>query len=159
MAQKLYRSEDDKVIAGLCGGLGEFFDVDSTIIRIIFIILTIWGGVGIVLYLIGVFVVPVESVGNRSAEEKSKKREIDPDLAEIGNKIKSAANEIKNNFDGTSKPSMKGNYLLGCLITFAGVVLLIQNFFPKYGFHLLWPVAIIFFGLYVLSSGVKKGDK
>ena len=154
MAQKLYRSNSDKVIAGLCGGLGEFFDVDSTIIRIIFIILTIWGGVGIVLYLIGVFVVPVESAG-----EKSKKREIDPDLAEIGNKIKSAANEIKNNFDGTSKPSMKGNYLLGCLITFAGVLLLIQNFFPKYGLHLLWPIAVILFGLYILSSGVKKGDK
>ena len=160
MAQKLYRSESDKVIAGLCGGLGEFFDVDSTIIRIIFIILTIWGGVGIVIYLIGVFVVPLESsINSTGAKEKSKSRNINSDFAEMGDKIKSAANEIKNNFEGTHRRSMKGNYFLGCLIIFAGVILLIQNFFPKYGFHLLWPIAVILFGLYIISSGAKKGDK
>lgn len=159
MTQKLYRSNSDRVIAGLCGGLGDFFDVDSTIIRIIFIILTIWGGVGVILYLIGMIVVPAEPSEYDKTTEQAKKRGSDPDFSEFEAKIKSAANDIKNNFEHNKRKNMKGNYFLGCFITLAGVLLLIQNFFPRYGLHLLWPIIVILFGLYIISSGVKKGEK
>ncbi len=59
MARKLYRSTNDKMIAGICGGLGEYFDIDPTIFRIIFVILGLPGGLpGIPLYLIMWIIIP-----------------------------------------------------------------------------------------------------
>lgn len=58
--KKLYRSPSDKKIAGVCGGLAEYFNIDSTIIRVIFIILLLPGGLpGVVPYAILWLVVPV----------------------------------------------------------------------------------------------------
>ena len=60
--KKLYRSETDKKIAGICGGLGEYFDVDPTVWRVIFIILLLPGGIpGLIPYLILWLIVPTES--------------------------------------------------------------------------------------------------
>ena len=58
MAKKLYRSAKNKIIAGICGGMGEFLNVDPTIIRIIWIILSLTYGSGILLYLILWLVIP-----------------------------------------------------------------------------------------------------
>lgn len=66
MAKRLYRSNDNKVIAGVCGGLGEYFNVDPVIIRIIFVALLLPGGLpGFVPYLILWFVVPKNPVSVR----------------------------------------------------------------------------------------------
>lgn len=60
--KKLYRSEKDKKIAGVCAGLGEYFDIDPTIIRVIFIVLLLPGGLpGLLPYLIFWFIMPTES--------------------------------------------------------------------------------------------------
>ncbi len=58
--KKLYRSRCDKIIAGVCGGLGKFFGIDSTWIRLGFILFLILGGSSIVLYLIMWLIVPQE---------------------------------------------------------------------------------------------------
>jgi phage shock protein PspC (stress-responsive transcriptional regulator) len=60
MNRKLYRSNSDKMIGGVCGGLGKYFDIDPTIVRLVFIALTLFGGPGIVVYLIMLLVVPAE---------------------------------------------------------------------------------------------------
>ncbi len=60
-ANKIYLSQTDKKIAGVCGGVGEFLDVDSTIVRVVFILLTFLGGFGLLLYLIMWLVVPRKS--------------------------------------------------------------------------------------------------
>jgi len=52
MTKKLFRSTDDRKIAGICGGLGEYLDVDPLIFRIIFLFLLLCGGSGFLLYLI-----------------------------------------------------------------------------------------------------------
>jgi len=56
--KKLYRSRESSVIAGLCGGVGEYFNIDPVIVRILFILSGIWG-VGILLYVIGWVIVPL----------------------------------------------------------------------------------------------------
>lgn len=57
--KKLYRSQNNKMIAGICGGLGEFFNIDPTIIRIIFVFLLLPGGLpGLVPYLLLWVVIP-----------------------------------------------------------------------------------------------------
>lgn len=56
--KKLYRSNSDKVLAGVCGGLGEYFQIDSVIIRLIFILIIFGGGAGLWIYLIMALVIP-----------------------------------------------------------------------------------------------------
>jgi phage shock protein C len=58
---RLRRSQSDKVVAGVCGGLGRYFGVDPVWFRLAFVILAIGGGSGLLLYLIGWLAIPVES--------------------------------------------------------------------------------------------------
>ena len=56
--KKLYRSNINRKLCGVCGGFAEYFDLDPTIIRLIFIFLTLFGGGGVLIYLICALVVP-----------------------------------------------------------------------------------------------------
>jgi phage shock protein C len=56
----LRRSYTDRMLAGVAGGVAEYFGVDATIVRIAFVVLTIIGGVGIPLYLAGLLLIPDE---------------------------------------------------------------------------------------------------
>lgn len=58
MAKKLYRSKKDRKIAGVCGGLGEYFDIDPTIIRLIWLAMLFAVGSGVLAYIIGWIIVP-----------------------------------------------------------------------------------------------------
>lgn len=58
--KKIYRSRTNRVIAGVSGGLGDYFEIDPVIFRIIFVILTFAGGFAIIFYLILIFVIPLE---------------------------------------------------------------------------------------------------
>ena len=58
MNKKLYKSNTNKMICGVCGGLGEFFGINPTIIRLIWAILALLGGTGIVAYLIAAVIIP-----------------------------------------------------------------------------------------------------
>ena len=62
MAQtrKLYRSRTDRKLAGVCGGLAQYFDLDATLIRVLFVVLAVLGGSGLVLYLAMWIIVPNE---------------------------------------------------------------------------------------------------
>lgn len=55
----LHRSATDRKIFGVCGGLSETFRIDVTLIRIIFAVLIFWGGIGLPLYLVMAFILPV----------------------------------------------------------------------------------------------------
>ena len=52
MARRLYRSRTDKMLGGVCAGLGELLDIDLTIVRLVFVLLTIWGGAGAIIYFV-----------------------------------------------------------------------------------------------------------
>lgn len=58
--KKLYRSKQDKVLLGICGGLGEYFDIDPVVIRLFWLIMTIFSGVapGLVAYVFAALLVP-----------------------------------------------------------------------------------------------------
>jgi phage shock protein C len=59
-AKRLFRSGKDKVIAGVCGGIAEYFDVDQVIIRLIVVFVTLASaGLGIVMYIVAWIIVPV----------------------------------------------------------------------------------------------------
>ncbi len=58
MEKKLYRSDDNKIIFGICGGIGEYFDIDPVIVRLILIVLVCIGFSGLIAYIIAAFVIP-----------------------------------------------------------------------------------------------------
>ena len=59
-SEKLYRSRTDRQVAGVCGGLAAYFNVDVTLMRVLFVLLGIFGGAGIVLYIAMWIIVPKE---------------------------------------------------------------------------------------------------
>jgi phage shock protein C len=60
--RKLYRSRSNRQVAGVCGGLAEYFNLDATLIRILFVVLAVLGGSGLVLYLAMWIIVPKGAV-------------------------------------------------------------------------------------------------
>jgi len=58
--KKLYRSKKNRIIAGVCGGIGEYFDKDPTLIRLLWIIFVLVGGSGILAYIIAWIIIPEE---------------------------------------------------------------------------------------------------
>ena len=77
--KKLYRSRTDKMIAGVCGGLGKYLGVDPTLIRLAFVLLLLFGiGSGLLVYLAMMLLVPLEPedaaipVQSRSADSIGK---------------------------------------------------------------------------------------
>lgn len=62
MHKKLYKSRDNKTIAGVCGGLADYFEIDVTIVRLIWIAFLLMGGSGILAYIIAALVIPDEPI-------------------------------------------------------------------------------------------------
>ncbi len=58
MRKKLYKSNTDKKLNGVCGGIAEYFDIDSTIVRLGWVIFSACGGSGILAYLIAMLIMP-----------------------------------------------------------------------------------------------------
>jgi len=56
--KKLYRSKTNRIIAGVCGGLGEYFNIDPTIVRLIWILFSLALGAGIITYIIAWLIIP-----------------------------------------------------------------------------------------------------
>ena len=58
--RKLYRSKANRQVAGVCGGLAQHFNVDATLIRVLFVVLAVLGGSGLVLYVAMWIIIPKE---------------------------------------------------------------------------------------------------
>jgi phage shock protein C len=73
--KRLYRLRDGRIVAGVCAGLAAYLGVDSTLVRLAFALLTIFGGAGVLLYLCAWIVIPEEgSNGSSIAETLVNKR-------------------------------------------------------------------------------------
>ena len=71
--KKLHRSSDDRILAGVAGGMGTYFNVDPLFVRLIFVLLALVQGLGILLYVIFIFIIPKEGGKCLDAEVASKK--------------------------------------------------------------------------------------
>ncbi len=70
VTKQLRRSRNDKVLGGVCGGIGEYFDIDPIIIRILWIVVALFAGTGLLIYLILWILIPMEE------EDKAEFREV-----------------------------------------------------------------------------------
>lgn len=75
MKKRLYKSTTDKKIFGVCGGLADYFNIDPVILRVIWAVLALCYGTGIVLYLVMAFVLPKDTDAPRVIDVESDVRE------------------------------------------------------------------------------------
>jgi len=67
--KRLYRLREGRVVAGVCAGLAAYFGIDPTLVRLAFAVVTVFGGIGILLYLVAWIVIPEEGGGGSSIAE------------------------------------------------------------------------------------------
>lgn len=60
--KKLMKSDENRVLCGVCGGIGEYFNIDPVVIRLIWVIFSLMGGAGILAYIIAAIIVPARTV-------------------------------------------------------------------------------------------------
>jgi phage shock protein PspC (stress-responsive transcriptional regulator) len=72
--KRLYRTQDGRVVAGVCAGLAAYFGIDPTLVRLAFVVASVFGGVGILFYLGAWVVIPEERDGTSIAESFVNKR-------------------------------------------------------------------------------------
>ncbi len=148
--QRLYRSRKDKVFGGVAGGLGEFFTIDPVMVRILFAVLAILGGGGVLIYILLWMFVPYKDDINFSANPKSEPAPQpmqEPKEPEVYN------NDFdkKDNCHHHSKGSIFGAIVLITL----GVLFLASNF-TCINFNKLWPIILIVIGILLLFGNCKK---
>lgn len=62
MSKRLYKSRENKMIAGVCGGIAEYFDIDPTLVRIGWVIFCALGGSGFIAYIVAAIIMPSRAV-------------------------------------------------------------------------------------------------
>ena len=154
MKQRLYRSRSDAMLGGVCGGLGDYFDIDSNIIRLVFAVLTFISGVGLLLYLAVWLIVPREE----TTEKTTLKETVHIAAEEIVEKAQSVGKEISTAVRRSS--SSNASVFLGIILLLLGSVFLMHNlglgWFFGLGFDLLWPVLLIIGGVVLLLRRRKR---
>jgi len=145
--KKIYRSNSNRMIAGVAGGIGEYFNVDAVLIRIVFLLLSLMGGSGVFFYIFCWVIIPKQGYDNRNQEM----------VRNFADEIKERATE----FAGSSK-SNRGNMsrrnILGIVIILFGFILLFNKIspFPFLRWDLFWLIVIILIGFYMVFKNKNK---
>jgi len=157
MNKKLYRSRKDYMIAGVCGGIAEYFDIDSTLVRLLTVLVVLLGGAGVVAYIIAWIVIPKNP--EQVSDEAFEKRE------NIKEKVKKGARDViedvKEHFESEepSNKSLKNRRIFGGIIIIViGLIFLLNSLFPWVGWDKLWPLILIAVGITIMIQAFKKKD-
>ncbi|KHO62124.1 phage shock protein C (PspC) family protein [Thermoanaerobacter sp. YS13] len=133
MGRKLYRSREQKMLGGVCGGIAEYFDVDVTLVRLI-CLLAIFSGFGLIPYIIAWIIIPENPY-------QLKRKIIDEEPK---------TEEQQDNAVETEDKTNKANEILGWFLVIFGVLLLLNRLLPWLSFKIIWPVLLIIIGLWIL---------
>jgi len=142
--KKLYRSRTDSMIAGVCGGLAEYFNVDSTLVRLAAVALTLVGGSGVLVYLILWFAVPQRPL----------------EMSVVGGDKGQDVSALDSS--GTGEHELSNAALFaGVLLVVLGFLFLIGNFISLawLSFRKLWPLMLIAAGVVIVLRGSGRRER
>ncbi|MFC1741688.1 PspC domain-containing protein [Nanoarchaeota archaeon] len=151
--KRLYRSKKDKIIAGVCGGIAEHFNVDPIWIRLAAVLLIFANGLGLVLYILAWILIPQnprQSGADTTAERTAK---------DVHSKISRKHSENVARKRGKpvhEKPCRSGVSFMGVFFVFLGTVLLMNNLFNWFTAAYGWALAFIAFGGYLIARRLVK---
>jgi phage shock protein C len=137
MKKKLTKSSKEKMIGGVCGGFAEYANVDPTLIRLAFVVLTVMDGLGVLLYLFALVVMP--------SEQK----------ARANKTIGDAATDADDERDGLTdklgvEAESKRSFYAGVTLVVVGLVMFVVQFVPSVGLAELGPLALLAVGAYLV---------
>ncbi|MDO8507081.1 MAG: PspC domain-containing protein [bacterium] len=132
----LYRTGKNRVVAGVCGGTAEYFDIDPGIIRVLWLLSVLAAGAGIWAYLVAWLIVPESPEGGRKHFRMNSKIEV--------------KKEKKNMPEGLSLHGKSSVFGLSLMII--GVIFLANNFLPQLRLDKYWPIIPIALGLVLIFS-------
>lgn len=154
MNKRLYRSKNNKILAGVCGGLAEYFGVDPTIIRIAYLVISLiisplfLGGV--VIYIIAAIIIPQDEgsfPGNNTHKANEDFSENAPNMgADDWNK--------QVNYDAG-----KNRIMLGAALVVIGALFLLKQLISWFNYKYIIPLIVVGVGIYIIYKGGKGGDE
>ena len=147
--KRLYRSRNDRVIAGVCGGLAEYFSIDAILIRLLFLVLIIFGGGGLLAYVILWIITPEKTIEFSQTQNSS-----DMENTQSTHQEPMGSDPSKN--DPFRYPPRKqrdrGNLIGGLVLITLGIIFLADEFIPHVSFSDLWPLILVVIGVGLLIN-------
>jgi phage shock protein C len=150
--ERLYRSSSERMVAGVCGGFGEYFGIDPTVVRVIFVLATIVTAflLGIAAYLALWLIIPSEESLSGTTRESMRKN-----VEEIAQSARDLGSEVQATLSGGKKAEASHRErlsLVGLVLVIVGILFLTGNLNPLGWLHWdkLWALAIIGVGLFLL---------
>jgi len=141
--KRLYRSQKNKMIAGVSGGLAEYFEIDPVIVRILFVCLALFGGSGVLAYILAWIIIPESPI------VVANYRTINDDPMEISERAEDPA--LINESGDEVKTRDRTASVLGFLLIGFGVILLLNQFFPYQLSRFIWPLLLIALGVFIFT--------
>jgi len=149
MYKQLRRSRKNKMIAGVCGGFAEFFNIDPTIVRLIWVIVSI-SGAGLVAYIVAAIIMPEDTEGSFDSGNYQGSFG-----GEQGDSFYSGdSNEWKHQPKGD--PERTKN-VIGVIMVIIGLMLLIKQVFNWLDFKVVFPFLLVIIGIMIIYRG-KRGN-
>lgn len=152
MNRRLYRCYHDKRIAGVASGLAEYFDIDPTIVRILWIVSFLFGGLGLVLYIAMAIVVPLEP-----AVEST-----DPAGEATGQPVVPSPTGWHTTAPAMHRHVSRGNgrgmTVVGIILILFGALALVEAFLPAWADsgRFLWPAFVVGIGALLVVTAVRR---
>jgi len=141
--KRLYRSRTNTVLGGVCSGLGQYFGIDPTLVRLVFVLLAL-SGTGILAYLILWIIIPVEDRAGATTGETIK-----AGAEEIAEKAKALGESVRDHSGPAS-----GALLFGAILVGVGGLLLLKNldlhWLRWFSMRTFWPLILIGIGIVLL---------
>jgi len=142
MKDRLYRSRRVRVFGGVAGGLAQYFNLDPILIRVLFVLITILHGFGILLYIILWIVVPEEPF-----ELAYKVKPDEPTTNNTQSETGSVPSEIKK--------SGSGRIVIGVILIALGIIFLADRILPWFDFRDAFPIVFILIGGALIWNSMK----
>ncbi len=153
--KRLYRSKTDRQISGVCGGLAQYFGVDATLVRLVFLLMLIFGGSGFIIYIIMAIVVPEEGSTARTPDEviHANTQELADKARDLGKGIELGASSSSS--PDTARTGQQGALIFGLILIVLGGMFLLQNLL-RINFSQFWPLILIVIGIAMLVPQFRK---
>lgn len=152
MSKKLYRSVRDKMLGGVAGGLAEYFDIDPTIVRVLFVISLLFGGAGVIAYIILWIIVPEEPI---EVQYRKTYPPSEPKQEEQSSTEKNINDAEMAYQTARQAQRHKRNSFAGVILIVLGFIFLADNFIPRFHFGDYWPLLLVLIGIVLLINSKK----
>ena len=149
MDKRLFRSRGDRMLFGVAGGLARYLELDTAIVRIVWALLVLAGGAGILLYIIAALVIPEEPAGWAAAQGAGAG-------ATPGSDGSFAAGAAAGYRASTKRRDGGGAVVIGVVLILVGAWFLLERFLPAIDPDLVWPVVLVVLGGALVVGALRR---